>query len=131
MAEAGGAPGGGGVAGANDEADRSFDAFEEEDDKEEGVELAGEGGRRRIHSKELRCMLYGFGDDRNPYVHGDGGIPRRRGDPVHHRHDALGHGDRQTGEGPGGGHHLPGQEASAHVRQGEGAPNHERGTLKG
>ena len=56
------------ILGTNEEADRSFDAFEEEDDKEEGVELAGEGGRRRIFSKELRCMLYGYGDDRNPYT---------------------------------------------------------------
>ena len=68
MAEAGPAGGSSGVPGNNDEADRSFDAFEEEDDKEEGVELAGEGGRRRIFSKELRCMLYGYGDDRNPYT---------------------------------------------------------------
>ena len=56
------------LLGTNEEADRSFDAFEEEDDKEEGVELAGEGGKRRIFGKELRCMLYGYGDDRNPYT---------------------------------------------------------------
>lgn len=25
-------------------------------------------GRKRIFSKELRCMMYGFGDDQNPYT---------------------------------------------------------------
>lgn len=25
-------------------------------------------GRKRIFSKELRCIMYGFGDDRNPYT---------------------------------------------------------------
>ena len=60
MAEAGG-------AGPSEEADRSFDGFGEE---EEGaaVGLPCEDGRRRIFSKELRCMLYGYGDDRNPYT---------------------------------------------------------------
>ncbi len=24
--------------------------------------------RRRLFSKELRCMMYGFGDDQNPYT---------------------------------------------------------------
>ena len=44
--------------------DRSFEGFEEEDEKEENMEITGEGGRRRIFSKELRCMLYGYGDDK-------------------------------------------------------------------
>ena len=26
------------------------------------------GGRKRMFSKELRCMMYGFGDDQNPYT---------------------------------------------------------------
>lgn len=25
-------------------------------------------GRKRLFSKELRCMMYGFGDDQNPYT---------------------------------------------------------------
>lgn len=24
--------------------------------------------RKRLFSKELRCMMYGFGDDQNPYT---------------------------------------------------------------
>lgn len=28
----------------------------------------GTGGRKRLFSKELRCMMYGFGDDQNPYT---------------------------------------------------------------
>lgn len=38
-------------------------------------ELAGDvqqgstnAGRKRLFSKELRCMMYGFGDDQNPYT---------------------------------------------------------------
>ena len=81
MAEAG--PSGAG----NEEADRSFDGFEEEDDKDEAMEIGGDGSRRRIFSKvsnyfiiafivrcfyeimqKLRCMLYGYGDDRNLYT---------------------------------------------------------------
>merc|ERR1719337_428198 len=27
-----------------------------------------DNGRRRMFSKELRCMLYGYGDDKNPYT---------------------------------------------------------------
>jgi len=46
---------------------RSFEGFEDDEDREEAI---GEidGGRRRYFSKELRCMLYGFGDDKNPYT---------------------------------------------------------------
>lgn len=25
-------------------------------------------GRKRLFSKELRCMMYGYGDDQNPYT---------------------------------------------------------------
>ncbi|XP_043228288.1 transcription initiation factor TFIID subunit 13-like isoform X1 [Amphibalanus amphitrite] len=38
------------------------------DDEEDASQLAGGSGRRRLFSKELRCMMYGFGDDRNPYT---------------------------------------------------------------
>ncbi|KAI8508364.1 PREDICTED: transcription initiation factor TFIID subunit 13-like [Branchiostoma belcheri] len=26
------------------------------------------GGKKRMFQKELRCMMYGFGDDQNPYA---------------------------------------------------------------
>ncbi|XP_072036327.1 transcription initiation factor TFIID subunit 13-like [Amphiura filiformis] len=47
---------------------------EEEDSKPEGVErestseASGSDAKKRIFSKELRCMMYGFGDDQNPYA---------------------------------------------------------------
>ena len=50
MAEAG--PSGAG----NEEADRSFDGFEEEDDKDEAMEIGGDGSRRRIFSKVSKCI---------------------------------------------------------------------------
>ena len=62
MAEAAGSSNSNSVPG--EDADRSFEGFEEEDEKEETMEMSGEGGRRRIFSKELRCMLYGYGDDK-------------------------------------------------------------------
>merc|ERR1719516_922384 len=54
---------------AGDEVNRSFDGFDDDDEREDHIgDIGGEGGRRRIFSKELRCMLYGYGDDRNPYT---------------------------------------------------------------
>ncbi|CAA9995556.1 unnamed protein product [Nesidiocoris tenuis] len=44
-------------------AEDPFDQFEE--DETEALPLTG---RRRLFSKELRCMMYGFGDDQNPYT---------------------------------------------------------------
>ncbi|XP_064097218.1 transcription initiation factor TFIID subunit 13-like [Macrobrachium nipponense] len=52
-------------------ADDSFDQFEEEEAGEtqsEATISSGTGGRKRLFSKELRCMMYGFGDDQNPYT---------------------------------------------------------------
>lgn len=43
----------------------------DDDDKEEGEEtvFTNQGGaRRRLFMKELRCTLYGYGDDPNPYT---------------------------------------------------------------
>ncbi|XP_005107015.1 transcription initiation factor TFIID subunit 13 [Aplysia californica] len=37
----------------------------EDDDNEEDIPLEK---RKKIFSKELRCMMYGFGDDQNPYT---------------------------------------------------------------
>ncbi|CAG9803133.1 unnamed protein product [Chironomus riparius] len=40
--------------------------FDEEEAQEDYAEITG--GRKRLFSKELRCMMYGFGDDQNPYT---------------------------------------------------------------
>lgn len=49
--------------------DESFDLFEqEEEEQQQTVECSSAGGRKRMFSKELRCMMYGFGDDQNPYT---------------------------------------------------------------
>ncbi|WAR06894.1 TAF13-like protein [Mya arenaria] len=46
-------------------AEAEKDQFEEEETEEESQK--GEK-RKKIFSKELRCMMYGFGDDQNPYT---------------------------------------------------------------
>lgn len=38
---------------------------EEETEAPLGATLSG---RKRLFSKELRCMMFGFGDDQNPYT---------------------------------------------------------------
>ena len=38
------------------------------DDDEEPQYGATASGRKRLFSKELRCMMFGFGDDQNPYT---------------------------------------------------------------
>ncbi|KAF8776867.1 Transcription initiation factor TFIID subunit like protein [Argiope bruennichi] len=43
-----------------------FDQFE--DDLQESQEPQSGDKRKRLFSKELRCMMYGFGDDQNPYT---------------------------------------------------------------
>ncbi len=50
---------------AEEEDDPGFD--EDLDDGGNGVD-SGHGKRKRLFSKELRCMMYGFGDDQNPYT---------------------------------------------------------------
>ncbi|XP_071134865.1 transcription initiation factor TFIID subunit 13-like [Mytilus edulis] len=37
-------------------------------DDEDGEDDTPLEKRKKIFSKELRCMMYGFGDDRNPYT---------------------------------------------------------------
>ncbi|KAK7107879.1 transcription initiation factor TFIID subunit 13-like [Littorina saxatilis] len=39
--------------------------FEEEEGDQEDAPLEK---RKKMFSKELRCMMYGFGDDQNPYT---------------------------------------------------------------
>ncbi|XP_067131991.1 transcription initiation factor TFIID subunit 13 [Centruroides vittatus] len=43
-----------------------FDQFEE--DLNETQEIQSGDRKKRLFSKELRCMMYGFGDDQNPYT---------------------------------------------------------------
>lgn len=42
--------------------------FLDEDELGENQIEAASAGRKRLFSKELRCMMYGFGDDQNPYT---------------------------------------------------------------
>lgn len=44
--------------------------FSQFEDEEAEIPIGGTlpGGRKRLFSKELRCMMYGFGDDQNPYT---------------------------------------------------------------
>ncbi|RXM94897.1 Transcription initiation factor TFIID subunit 13 [Acipenser ruthenus] len=50
-------------------ADEDDDPGFEEDIEEAGSGAeGGQGKRKRLFSKELRCMMYGFGDDQNPYT---------------------------------------------------------------
>lgn len=42
--------------------------FDEEGEDGFSVVDVGHGRRKRLFSKELRCMMYGFGDDQNPYT---------------------------------------------------------------
>lgn len=53
---------------AEDEDEAGF--FDDEGADDGGLDGAGgQGGKRkRLFSKELRCMMYGFGDDQNPYT---------------------------------------------------------------
>ena len=37
-------------------------------DEDEGRERSGNINKRIDFSKEVRCLLYGFGDDPNPYT---------------------------------------------------------------
>ncbi|CAG5134131.1 unnamed protein product [Candidula unifasciata] len=48
-----------------DNSDRESAVEFEEDDIEDDTPLEK---RKKIFSKELRCMMYGFGDDQNPYT---------------------------------------------------------------
>ena len=48
-----------------------FVQFEDDDTADAGISESVNpscGLRKRLFSKELRCMMYGFGDDQNPYT---------------------------------------------------------------
>ncbi|KAH8328952.1 hypothetical protein KR074_000543 [Drosophila pseudoananassae] len=42
--------------------------FNFDDDADDDQLVATNAGRKRLFSKELRCMMFGFGDDKNPYT---------------------------------------------------------------
>lgn len=42
--------------------------FQFDEDELGEVQIQTSAGRKRLFSKELRCMMYGFGDDKNPYT---------------------------------------------------------------
>ncbi|EDV54579.1 transcription initiation factor TFIID subunit 13 [Drosophila erecta] len=42
--------------------------FNYDDDADDDQFVATNSGRKRLFSKELRCMMFGFGDDKNPYT---------------------------------------------------------------
>ncbi|KAH8325790.1 hypothetical protein KR067_008173 [Drosophila pandora] len=42
--------------------------FNFDDDGDDDQLVATNAGRKRLFSKELRCMMFGFGDDKNPYT---------------------------------------------------------------
>ncbi|KAG6450897.1 hypothetical protein O3G_MSEX006837 [Manduca sexta] len=44
----------------------NYDQFDDDDTEQQLGATAS--GRKRLFSKELRCMMYGFGDDQNPYT---------------------------------------------------------------
>ncbi|XP_011505792.1 PREDICTED: transcription initiation factor TFIID subunit 13 [Ceratosolen solmsi marchali] len=46
------------------------ETFEQFEDEESEIPIGGTltSGKKRLFSKELRCMMYGFGDDQNPYT---------------------------------------------------------------
>lgn len=51
--------------------DKNAATFLSEQFEEEEAEAplgATLSGRKRLFSKELRCMMFGFGDDQNPYT---------------------------------------------------------------
>ncbi|XP_063237358.1 transcription initiation factor TFIID subunit 13 isoform X2 [Bacillus rossius redtenbacheri] len=47
---------------------QSDDGFEQLEEEETELPLTNFSGRKRLFSKELRCMMFGFGDDQNPYT---------------------------------------------------------------
>lgn len=53
-------------ASGNDETFEPADYDEDELGEEQPVTTSA--GRKRLFSKELRCMMYGFGDDKNPFT---------------------------------------------------------------
>ncbi|XP_043644469.1 transcription initiation factor TFIID subunit 13 [Drosophila teissieri] len=55
---------------SNSMPEESFEGgdFNFDDDADDDQFVATNSGRKRLFSKELRCMMFGFGDDKNPYT---------------------------------------------------------------
>lgn len=58
----------GGATGSQDKELGEQNYEEDEDEMSEVILDSAVAGRKRLFSKELRCMMYGFGDDQNPYT---------------------------------------------------------------
>ncbi|KAL8620222.1 Transcription initiation factor TFIID subunit 13 [Nucella lapillus] len=59
-------PGGASGSGSGSEKEKQDTTLDfDDDDVEEDAPLEK---RKKMFSKELRCMMYGFGDDQNPYT---------------------------------------------------------------
>jgi len=62
----------GSAAGGSSQHNTSMDHSQSEDEHEveQDIDIIKNDGtdRKRLFSKELRCMMYGFGDDQNPYT---------------------------------------------------------------
>ncbi|XP_055681284.1 transcription initiation factor TFIID subunit 13 [Lutzomyia longipalpis] len=56
------------MAGAPAEENIDQAEFDEDEFLGDTPTEATQSGRKRLFSKELRCMMYGFGDDQNPYT---------------------------------------------------------------
>ncbi|KAM9203786.1 transcription initiation factor TFIID subunit 13 isoform 2-T2 [Mergus octosetaceus] len=110
-------------------ADEEEDAPFEEDAEEGGGGLdGGQGRRKRLFSKELRCMMYGFGDDQNPYTESvdiledlviefiTEMVSRRRA--ARPRTDTQGHVNWPARARTGGGHRLSNPQGPPQVCQG-------------
>ncbi|XP_034099132.1 transcription initiation factor TFIID subunit 13 [Drosophila sulfurigaster albostrigata] len=53
---------------ANSAPDEHFEAADFDEEAEDEQMVSTNSGRKRLFSKELRCMMFGFGDDKNPYT---------------------------------------------------------------
>lgn len=45
-----------------------FNSVQFDEDVDDEQMVSTNSGRKRLFSKELRCMMFGFGDDKNPYT---------------------------------------------------------------
>ncbi|EDW11928.1 hypothetical protein AWZ03_007323 [Drosophila navojoa] len=53
---------------ANTTVDEHFEGADFDEDADDEQMVSTNSGRKRLFSKELRCMMFGFGDDKNPYT---------------------------------------------------------------
>ncbi|XP_023172219.1 transcription initiation factor TFIID subunit 13 [Drosophila hydei] len=53
---------------ANNTTDEHFEGADFDEDVDDEQMVSTNSGRKRLFSKELRCMMFGFGDDKNPYT---------------------------------------------------------------